>query len=140
MIQISFWKEVKRIGIASGDTEGGNRISVPMPLLSSENWQQGGRTIAAFPVLRDVIDADYTGQIYAMMSTPTSPVTIPAKTHIAQLIPLKSYVPKTGSKLGGDRGFGSMREPQVYWTQVISDQRSVYDLYTYNALGNSIPH
>ncbi|TRZ09968.1 hypothetical protein HGM15179_017139 [Zosterops borbonicus] len=70
-----------------------------------------------------VIDAGYMGQICAMVSTPTHPVTIPAKTHIAQLISFKSYVLKTDSKLQGDRGFGSTGEPQVYWTKVISNQR-----------------
>ncbi|NWU33822.1 POK9 protein, partial [Hylia prasina] len=70
-----------------------------------------------------VIDADYMGQICAFVSTPSPPVTIPAKTHIAQLIPFKSCALKTGSKLQGDGGFESMGEPQVYCTQVISDQR-----------------
>lgn len=47
----------------------------------------------------DVIDADYKGHICAMVSTPTPPVTTPAKTRIAQLIPFKSCVSKTDSKL-----------------------------------------
>lgn len=61
-----------------------------------------------------VIDADYMGQICAMVSTPTLPMTIPAKTRIAQLLPFKSCVPKTDSKLRGDGGFRLMGEPQVY--------------------------
>lgn len=59
-----------------------------------------------------VIDADYMGQICAMVSTPTPPVTIPAKTRIAQLIPFKSCVPKTDSKLPRDGGFRSTGDPQ----------------------------
>lgn len=82
-----------------------------------------------------VIDADYTGQICAMVLTPTPPVTIPAKSHIVQLIPFKSSIPKTDSKLRGDLSFGLTGELQVYWTQVISD-----GLYSYNASGKSIPH
>lgn len=58
-----------------------------------------------------------------MVSTPTPPVTIPAKTHIAQLVPFKFCVSKPDSEMQGNRGFGSTGEPQIYWTQVVSDGR-----------------
>ncbi|NXJ28961.1 POK9 protein, partial [Dicrurus megarhynchus] len=70
-----------------------------------------------------VIDADFTGQICAMVSTPTPPAVIPAHTRIAQLVPFKSCVPRTGLKERGDQGFGSTGAPQVFWTQQLSEQR-----------------
>lgn len=70
-----------------------------------------------------VVDADYMGRIHAMVSTPTPPVTIPAQTRIAQLVPFKSCVPKTDYRLQGNQGFRSTRPPEVYWSQDISDQK-----------------
>lgn len=70
-----------------------------------------------------VIDTDYTGQICAMVSTPTRPVSIPAKSRIVQLVPFKSFVPKTDSKLQENGSFGFTGEPEVYSTQVVSDRR-----------------
>uniref|UniRef100_A0A8D0FQZ6 Deoxyuridine 5'-triphosphate nucleotidohydrolase n=1 Tax=Strix occidentalis caurina TaxID=311401 RepID=A0A8D0FQZ6_STROC len=54
-----------------------------------------------------VIDADYTGQISAMVSTPMPPLTIPKDTRIAQLVPFKSCVPRSHPTERGDGGFGS---------------------------------
>lgn len=68
-----------------------------------------------------VIDADFKGQIMAMVSTATSPVTIKAGTRIAQLVPFRSFVPRTEPMIRGDRGFGSTGKPQVYWTQSIAE-------------------
>lgn len=68
-----------------------------------------------------VIDTDYTGQICAMVSTPTPPVPIPAKSCIVQLVPFKSCIPKTDSRLQENCSFGLTGEPEVYWTQVVSD-------------------
>ncbi|RMC03362.1 hypothetical protein DUI87_20558 [Hirundo rustica rustica] len=105
---VSFWKEVKQRTVASGDIERAERISVPMSLPSSEDWLQGGKTVAAFRVHKG---ADFTGQIQAMVSAPTPPVTIPAKIRIAQLIPFKSSVPKTDSRDQRDQGFVPTEEP-----------------------------
>ena len=44
-------------------------------------------------ILPGVIDADFTGQIQAMVWTPSPPVYIPAGSRIAQLIPFKGAVP-----------------------------------------------
>lgn len=49
-----------------------------------------------------VIDADFTGQICAMVSTPTLPVTIPEKTRIAELVPFKLCVPRTEQRTRGE--------------------------------------
>lgn len=54
--------------------------------------------LQVFFVHPGVTDTDYTGQIFAMVSTPT-PVSIPAKSCIVQLVPFKSCVPETDSKL-----------------------------------------
>lgn len=70
-----------------------------------------------------VIDTDFTGQICAMVSTPTLPVTIPEKTHIAELVPFKLCVPRTEQRTRGERAFGSTGTPQVFWAKDISGQR-----------------
>lgn len=44
--------------------------------------------LQVFFVHPGVTDTDYTGQICAMVSTPTPPVSVPAKSHIVQLVPL----------------------------------------------------
>ncbi|XP_058719375.1 uncharacterized protein LOC131592115 [Poecile atricapillus] len=63
------------------------------------------------------------GQICALVSTPSPPVTIPEKTRIAQLVPFKSCVPRTADRTRGDGGFGSTGLPQVLWSACISTQR-----------------
>lgn len=55
--------------------------------------------LQGFFVHPGVTDTDYTGQISAMVSRPTPPVSIPAKSCIVQLVPFKSCVPETDSKL-----------------------------------------
>lgn len=69
-----------------------------------------------------IVDADLTGQIHAMVSTPTLPVTIPEKTRIVQFIPFTSCVPTTGPKMQRDQGFGLTGEPQGFQIQVADDQ------------------
>ncbi|RMC11869.1 hypothetical protein DUI87_11995 [Hirundo rustica rustica] len=57
-----------------------------------------GRSSATIPgimVHLGVIDVDFSGQIHAMVSTPTPPLTIPKGTRIAQLVPFKSSVSRT---------------------------------------------
>lgn len=61
-----------------------------------------------------VIDADFTGQVCAMVSTPTPPAVIPAHSRIAQLVPFESCVPRTALKETGDQGFGSTSTPQGF--------------------------
>ncbi|RMB92320.1 hypothetical protein DUI87_31432 [Hirundo rustica rustica] len=70
-----------------------------------------------------LINADFTGQIYAMVSTPTPPVTIPEKTRIAQLVPFKSSVHRAENQLQGNGGFRSTGQPQVHWTTVLTKDR-----------------
>lgn len=70
-------------------------------------------TLQGINVHVGVIDADYTGQVSAMVSTPTSPLTIPKDARIAQLVPFKSCVPRSHPTEHGDGGFGSTGIPQV---------------------------
>ena len=70
-----------------------------------------------------VIDADFTGQICALVSTLYPPVTIPKGTRLAQLVPFLSCVPKAEQRLRGDGGFGSTGPPQVCWSQTVSSSR-----------------
>uniref|UniRef100_A0A663F403 dUTPase-like domain-containing protein n=1 Tax=Aquila chrysaetos chrysaetos TaxID=223781 RepID=A0A663F403_AQUCH len=58
-------------------------------------------------VLPGVIDADYTGRIYAMIWTPSPPVSIQEGSRIAQLVPFKSNVPCKVNKQRGNAGLGS---------------------------------
>ncbi|RMC08065.1 hypothetical protein DUI87_15539 [Hirundo rustica rustica] len=67
------------------------------------------------------IDADFTGQIYAMVSTPTHPpITIPEGTRLTQLVPFKSSVRRAENRLWRDGSFGSTGPPQVHWTAVLT--------------------
>ncbi|RMC09749.1 hypothetical protein DUI87_13536 [Hirundo rustica rustica] len=52
-------------------------------------------TIQGIMVHLGLIDADFSGQIQAMVSTPTPSLTIPKGTRIAQLVPFKSSVSRT---------------------------------------------
>ncbi|TRZ07689.1 hypothetical protein HGM15179_019421 [Zosterops borbonicus] len=86
-----------------------------------------GRSSATFQgiyVHPGVIDADFTGQIHRMVSIPTAPVPIPEKNKIALIMPLKSCVPNTDARVQVDQGFGSTGEPQVFWIQVVDEQRT----------------
>ncbi|RMC20393.1 hypothetical protein DUI87_01242 [Hirundo rustica rustica] len=80
-------------------------------------------TIQGIMVHLGLIDADFSGQIHAMVSTPTPPLTIPKDTRIAQLIPFKSSVSRTEDRLRGDGGFGSTGPPQVHWAAVLTKDR-----------------
>ncbi|RMC16028.1 hypothetical protein DUI87_08235 [Hirundo rustica rustica] len=80
-------------------------------------------TIQGIMVHLGLIDADFSGQIHAMVSTPTPPLTIPKGTRIAQLVPFKSSVSRTEDRSRGDGGFGSTGPPQVRWTAVLTKDR-----------------
>ena len=80
-------------------------------------------TLQGLMVHVGVIDADYTGQICAMVSTATPPVTIPQGTRLAQLVPFVSCVPRTEQVVRGDGGFGSTGKPSVFWSQTVTDKR-----------------
>ncbi|RMB99160.1 hypothetical protein DUI87_24350 [Hirundo rustica rustica] len=80
-------------------------------------------TIQGIIVHLGLIDADFSGQIHAMVSTPTPPLTIPKGTRIAQLVPFKSSVSRTEDQSRGDGGFGSTGPPQVHWTAVLTKDR-----------------
>ena len=53
---------------------------------------QSSATLQGTFVHPGVIDADFTGQIRAMVSIPSPPVIIPAGTRITQLVPFRSCV------------------------------------------------
>ncbi|KAF1537507.1 hypothetical protein FQV19_0011467, partial [Eudyptula minor] len=57
-------------------------------------------------VLPGVIDSDYTGQVQALLRTPSPPVFIPAGSRIAQLVPFKSMVCNRDSVTWGAGEFG----------------------------------
>ncbi|KAF1550413.1 hypothetical protein FQV19_0015986, partial [Eudyptula minor] len=57
-------------------------------------------------VLPGVIDSDYTGQVQALLWTPSPPVFIPAGSRIAQLVPFMSMVCNRDSVPQGAGGFG----------------------------------
>ncbi|RMC20345.1 hypothetical protein DUI87_01194 [Hirundo rustica rustica] len=80
-------------------------------------------TIQGIMVHLGLIDVDFSGQIHAMVSTPTPPLTIPKGTRIAQLVPFKSSVSRTEDQSQGDGGFGSTGPPQVRWTAVLTKDR-----------------
>ncbi|RMC20729.1 hypothetical protein DUI87_01581 [Hirundo rustica rustica] len=80
-------------------------------------------TIQGIMVHLGLIDEDVSGQIHAMVSTPTPPLTIPKGTQIAQLVPFKSSVSRTEDRSRGDGGFGSTGPPQVHWTAVLTKDR-----------------
>ncbi|RMC19284.1 hypothetical protein DUI87_03891 [Hirundo rustica rustica] len=80
-------------------------------------------TIQGIMVHLGLIDADFSGQIHAMVSTPTSPLTIPEGTQIAQIVPFKSSVSRTEDWSQGDGSFGSTGPPQVRWTAVLTKDR-----------------
>ncbi|XP_051627577.1 uncharacterized protein LOC127462736 [Manacus candei] len=65
-------------------------------------------TMAGLTVLVGLIDADYTGEISIMVNTLFPPLHIPARSRIAQLIPLPQIAPGPSDKPErGDQGFGS---------------------------------
>ncbi|KAL2311248.1 hypothetical protein Nmel_002941, partial [Mimus melanotis] len=80
-------------------------------------------TIQGIFVNPGVIDTDFTGRTCAMVSTPCPPVTIPAGTRIAQLVPFPSYVPRANQRNRKDGGFGSTGTLQIFWTMNISSRR-----------------
>ncbi|KFZ62748.1 hypothetical protein N338_04647, partial [Podiceps cristatus] len=67
-------------------------------------------------VLPGIIDADYTGVIKIMVYTLLPPVSIPASSKIAQLVPFNACVPKTEKRQRGDKGFGSTGVPTILFT------------------------
>ncbi|TRZ07027.1 hypothetical protein HGM15179_020081 [Zosterops borbonicus] len=88
--------------------------------LSSFLMGRSSTTIQGIIVHLGLVDADYTGRIYAIVSMSTLPLTIPEKTRIAQLVPFKSSVPRAESQVRGDGSFGSTGPPQVFWTDVLT--------------------
>ncbi|KAL2300453.1 hypothetical protein Nmel_012430, partial [Mimus melanotis] len=78
-------------------------------------------TIQGINVHLGVIDCDYLGQIYAMVSVSDPPVVIQKGTCIAQLISFVSCVPNVVDRSRGTEGFGSTGPPLVFWTQRVTD-------------------
>ncbi|NXU46785.1 POK9 protein, partial [Drymodes brunneopygia] len=76
-------------------------------------------------VLPGVIDADYTGIIKIMLKAFCPPVTIPAGSKIAQLVPFKAAVLSSGINERGNGGFGSTGEPLVVFAEVVSKARPI---------------
>ncbi|NXP79578.1 POK9 protein, partial [Ramphastos sulfuratus] len=70
-----------------------------------------------------VIDADFTGQILVMVSTPTPLVTVLKGSCIAQLVPLFSQAPAAQTTIREAHGFESTGSMQIFWAQSISTDR-----------------
>ncbi|KFU90248.1 hypothetical protein M959_01396, partial [Chaetura pelagica] len=91
--------------------------------LSALLLRRSSVTLQGLFVLPGIIDADFTGQIAAMVWTPSPPVTIPAQSHIAQLVPFVAQVHNADQVERETGGFGSTGEAQVFWTQAVTDSR-----------------
>ncbi|KAK4829227.1 hypothetical protein QYF61_002492 [Mycteria americana] len=89
-------------------------------------------TLTGLFVLPGVIDADVTGQIQAMVWTPSPPVFIPRKTRIAQLILFKAIVPQAENCERCDAGFGSTGPPAIFWAMQIATTRPMLTVTLYN--------
>ncbi|KAK4808195.1 LOW QUALITY PROTEIN: hypothetical protein QYF61_001227 [Mycteria americana] len=85
-------------------------------------------TLTGLFVLPGVIDADFTGQIQAMVWTPSPPVFIPGKTRIAQLILFKAA--ENCDRC--DAGFGSTGPPAIFWAMQIATTRPMLTVTLYN--------
>ncbi|KAK4805325.1 hypothetical protein QYF61_018188 [Mycteria americana] len=83
-------------------------------------------TLMGLFVLPGVIDADFTGQIQAMVWTPSPPMFIPRKTRIAQLILFKAVVPQA------ENCFGSTGPPAIFWATQIATTRPMLTVTLYN--------
>ncbi|KFQ06610.1 hypothetical protein N329_02620, partial [Haliaeetus albicilla] len=62
-------------------------------------------------IVPGLIDADYCGVIKIMVYTLTPPVTIPAQSKIAQLVPFRACGPRAQAVERGHGGFGSTGQP-----------------------------
>ncbi|KAK4805580.1 hypothetical protein QYF61_009345 [Mycteria americana] len=92
-------------------------------------------TLKGLFVLPGVVDADYKGQIQAMIWTPSPPVVIPKGSRIAQLVPFRSQVPVTDSVKRGKGGFGSTGMPLILWAQTVQSQRPMLTCTLSNSQG-----
>ncbi|KAK4810631.1 LOW QUALITY PROTEIN: hypothetical protein QYF61_007368 [Mycteria americana] len=92
-------------------------------------------TLKGLFVLPGVVDADYEGQIQAMIWTPSPPVVIPKGSRIAQLVPFRSQVPVTDSVKRGKGGFGSTGTPLILWAQTVQSQRPMLTCTLSNGQG-----
>ncbi|NXI98811.1 POK9 protein, partial [Psophia crepitans] len=79
-------------------------------------------TLQGLFILPGVIDANYNGQIHALAWTPSPPVTIPAGSRMAQLVPFKACVSRASNTVQGASGFGSTGLPELYWTLQITSE------------------
>ncbi|KAK4812012.1 LOW QUALITY PROTEIN: hypothetical protein QYF61_023008 [Mycteria americana] len=86
-------------------------------------------TLKGLFVLPGVIDTDFTGQIQAMVWTPSPPVFIPGKTRIAQLILFKALAENCDRC---DAGFGSTGPPAIFWATQIATTRPMLTVTLYN--------
>ncbi|NXC91892.1 POK9 protein, partial [Cercotrichas coryphoeus] len=64
-------------------------------------------TLQGLTVESGIIDADYIGEIMIMAHTRFPPISIPAGSCIAQLVPLQQLVKEAQGPLRGTGGFGS---------------------------------
>ena len=91
-------------------------------------------TLQGIFVLPGVIDADYTGRIYAMIWTPSPPVSIQEGSRIAQLVPFKANVPCKVNQQRGNAGFGSTGlEAQIMWSMEINKTKPSISVELQNA-------
>lgn len=128
----------------SGATSGSAGIDIPtadtVTILTKEmckvpldSYGPIGRGLSAFLIGRSrttlrgihvhlgLIDADYLGQIHAMVSIDDPPVTIQKGTCIAQIVPIVSSVPNTVGRSRGTGSFGSTGVPQVFWAEKVTE-------------------
>ncbi|NXW23722.1 POK9 protein, partial [Circaetus pectoralis] len=91
-------------------------------------------TLQGIFALPGVIDADYTGRIYAMIWTLSPPVSIQEGSRIAQLVPFKANVPCKVNQQRGNAGFGSMGlEAQIMWSMEINKTKPSISVELQNA-------
>lgn len=93
-------------------------------------------TLQGLFVLPGIIDADYEGQIQAMVWTPSPPVMIPRNSRIAQLVPFRAQIPVAEKIERGTGGFGSTGIAEIYWTQAIADSRPMMVCVIKNSRSN----
>ncbi|NXC70518.1 POK9 protein, partial [Anhinga anhinga] len=94
-------------------------------------------TMTGLFVLPRVIDADFGGQISAMVWTPSPPLLVPRGTRLAQLILFRAIVTNASETERGAAGFGSTGQPAIFWATDISQHRPTVMVTLWNT--NDLP-
>jgi len=101
--------------------------------LSALSLGRSNTTSQGLFVLLGVTDAGFTGQIHTMIWTPSPPVSVPAGSRIAQLIPFKGQVPQAEQVEQGHGSFGSTGTPEISWVQQVHSARPILTCQVCNA-------